>query len=629
MVMVAPAVRGQTPPAALTTEDAGAWLDGLVAHAIRSGDVAGAVVVVVKDGKPIVSKGYGYADVAAKKPVDPAATLFRPGSVTKLLTWTAVMQLVEQGKVGLDRDINAYLDFKIPPRDGKPVTLRNLMTHTGGFEEARKGTILTDEKQLVPIGEALKRFVPRRIFAPGEVPAYSNYGAALAGYIVERVSGMPYDAYLEKHILRPLGMDHSTTRQPLPEALRGDMSNGYRLASEAPMPFELISTPPAGSLSASGADMARFMIAHLRDGQPGDAQILQPATLRQMHDFEQASIPGLNPSALGFYRHDRNGQKVLTHAGDLLYFHSALFLVPGKNVGLFVSANSTGRYSFTETFREAVFRGFMDRYFPPPTAMNAAKALPSARQHSVEVAGTYLVTRRSESSFMRVISLLYPMVVTAGKDGELVLPLLTGDNGAPKRFREVEPYLWQEMDGQDRIGALMKGGKVLQLGIEPLSAVFVYQRATPWQALVGNRMLHAFCFIVLMATALLWPVAALVRRRCGKAQSLASGARLWYRLSRSAALLWLIFLGGFVSILLIRFEDQGAQVDGWQHLFQLLGALALFGVIPGAANAYHAWRGVEGRGLWRRVNSLVILAALLLECVLVLGTGILNPSISF
>src|SRR5947199_115037 len=203
---------------ALTKEDVEAWLDGFTPYALQRGDVAGAVVVVVKDGQVLLAKGYGYADVVARKPVDPERTLFRAGSVSKLFTWTAVMQLVEQGKLDLDADINTYLDFKIPSRNGKPVTLRNLMTHTPGFDETIRALILNDTHYLKPLGEALRRWVPPRVTAAGSTPAYSNYGAALAGYIVEHVSrgyggtdalnAISYDPAAQLNVARYLREQH-------------------------------------------------------------------------------------------------------------------------------------------------------------------------------------------------------------------------------------------------------------------------------------------------------------------------------------------------------------------------------------------------------------------------------------
>ena len=158
----------------LTRADVEAWLDGFMPMSLKTSDIAGAVVVVVKDGAILVQKGYGYSDVEKRTPVDPERTLFRPGSVSKLFTWTAVMQLVEQGKLDLDADINQYLDFKIPARDGKPITLRNIMTHTSGFEEQAKGLIAREQDGVPELGAYLKEWTPDRIFAPGETPAYSN-----------------------------------------------------------------------------------------------------------------------------------------------------------------------------------------------------------------------------------------------------------------------------------------------------------------------------------------------------------------------------------------------------------------------------------------------------------------------
>ncbi len=200
---------------------------------------------VVKDGQTLVERGYGYADRDSGRHVDPESTLCRIGSVSKLFTWTAVMQLVEAGRLDLDRDVNAYLDFAIPSRDGQPITLCNLMTHTPGFEEAIKNLITDDADRLRPLGESLERWTPGRIFPAGEVPAYSDYGVSLAGYIVERVSGESLDDYLDTHVFEPLRMSSTTTRQPLPARFVTDMSSGYDTASGPARPFELVTLAPA------------------------------------------------------------------------------------------------------------------------------------------------------------------------------------------------------------------------------------------------------------------------------------------------------------------------------------------------------------------------------------------------
>jgi CubicO group peptidase (beta-lactamase class C family) len=200
----------------MTASDVEAFLDGLVPMQLQREDIAGAVVVVVKDGKVLVSKGYGFTDVKKRTPVSPDATLFRPGSISKTFTWTAVMQLVEQGKLDLDRDINEYLDFQVPHTFGRPVTLRNLMTHTAGFEEVIKDLAVDRADDLPSLQAFIKAHQPNQIYAPGTIPAYSNYGADLAGYIVQRVSGLPFEQYLQQNIFGPLGMTRATFVQPLP-----------------------------------------------------------------------------------------------------------------------------------------------------------------------------------------------------------------------------------------------------------------------------------------------------------------------------------------------------------------------------------------------------------------------------
>ena len=334
----------------LTAADANSWLDGYLPYALKTSDIAGAVVVIVKDGEMLTERGYGYADVAAKKPVDPKLTLFRPGSVSKLFTWTAVMQLVEQGTIDLDADVNQYLDFKIPPREGKPINMRNLMQHTAGFEEQAKG--VSSENPKAPGFEALlKAWVPQRVFAPGTTPAYSNYGAALAGYIVQRVAGESFDTYIEKHIFEPLDMKYSSFRQPLPPELAPLMSRGYRTSSGQAQPFEIVGPAPAGSLSSPGGDMAHFMIAHLLGGEYHGRRILAAATAEMMHNTPLTMLPPLNRMELGFFETNINDREVIGHLGDTQYFHTSLHLFLRENAGFCVSFNSLGKEGAAEECR--------------------------------------------------------------------------------------------------------------------------------------------------------------------------------------------------------------------------------------------------------------------------------------
>ena len=390
--------RAQTP--SLTPADIESFLDGVMPLQLAREDIAGAVIAVVKDGKILFAKGYGYSDVAKRTPVSPEATLFRPGSISKLFTWTAVMQLVDQGKLDLDSDVNQYLDFKIPDTYPKPITLRNIMTHTSGFEETDKELFLPDVKDLKPLDDYLKTHLPQRIFPPGVTPAYSNYATCVAGYIVQRVSGQPYDDYIESHILKPLGMAHTSFRQPLPDALKPLLSNGYNVASKPAKPFEVVQPWPAGSSSVSANDMTHLMIAHLQDGQFEGVQILRPETARLMHSRQFENNPRLNGMALGFYEETRNGHRIIGHGGDTICFHSDLHLMPDAAMGFFISYNSAGKGEISP--RSAVWNQFLDRYFPytPP----AATMVPNAEDARM-VSGDYIISRRSQTTILSLVEL--------------------------------------------------------------------------------------------------------------------------------------------------------------------------------------------------------------------------------
>ncbi len=442
-----------TPPAGnrthdLTPADLAAFLDGIVPYAIHRGNIAGATIAVVAGGQVIFAKGYGFADVKSRKPVLPDQTLFRPGSVSKLFTWTAVMQQVQAGKLDLDRDINDYLDFRIPEKFG-PITLRDVMTHTPGFEDTFDGSFVDSAARLVPYREYLVEHMPAEIFPPGKVVAYSNYGAMLAGYIVQRISGEPYDEYVERHIFQPLGMDHSTFEQPLPSRLAKDMAKGYVTASdEKPGPFEYVEVAPAGALSSTATDMAHFMIAQLQGGSYDGASILSPATTTLMHTPQSRMAPGMNGFDLGFYQEDRNGLRIIAHAGDTDYFHSDLHLLLDKDVGFFISLNSLGTDGAAEQVRTGLFRAFLDRYYPYSPPVEKTVAHPQA--DAARVAGSYLSSRRIESA-LRLINVLTQFSVTSLPNGEIEVGLLKNLAAVPKRWREVGPLVYREVGGQTHL----------------------------------------------------------------------------------------------------------------------------------------------------------------------------------
>jgi CubicO group peptidase (beta-lactamase class C family) len=562
----------------LTAEDANAWLDGYMPYALHSGDIAGAVVAIVKDGKVLTERGYGFSDLEKRTPVDPKQTLFRPGSVSKLLTWTAVMQLVEQGKINLDADVNQYLDFKIPAFDGKPVTMRNIMQHTAGFEEQAKG-ILSDDPKSPGFEALLKAWVPNRVFAPGSTPSYSNYGASLAGYIVQRLSGESFDAYIEKHIFAPLDMQFSSFRQPLPANLVPLMSKGYPRASTQPKPYEIIGPAPAGSLAAPAEDMAHFMIAHLQGGEYNGQRILSAATAEQMHNSPLTVLPSLNRMELGFFETNINGHEVIAHLGDTDSFHTSLHLYLQQGVGFYVSFNSLGKEGAAGKLRNALFFDFSDRYFPAPPPETRVDAA-TARAHAAALAGNWANSRSSKSTFLAVLDLVGQTHLGVNEKGELVTPPFPGLNGEPRHWIEYEPFLWRDRDSHERLAAKVVDGKAVRFSIDELSPFIVFDRA-PWYQ-DTSWLLPVFIASVaaLLLTAIFWPVNAIVRKRYNASLGLTPASIRAYRLSKIGAVAIVAAIAVWSTVIAMMLSDYNklsAQFDSILYVTQALGIVAFLG----------------------------------------------------
>ncbi len=618
---------------ALTASDLGTFFDGLVPFALERGDVAGGVIAVVKDGKILFAKGYGYANLKTHARPSPARTLFRIGSTSKLFTWTAVMQLVGQGKLDLDVDINRYLDFTIPPRDGKPITLRDLMTMTPGFEDTARDLMPASVAD-VNLGRYLKTHVPARIFPPGKIVAYSNYGAGLAGYIVQRVSGEPFADYVRQHIFAPLGMRHSSFAQPLPPALAPLMAKGYKSASDArPQPFELVDPAPAGAMSTTALDMARFMIAQLQEGRYDDVRILPQALARRMHSPQYTAAPGLNGYDLGFYQENRNGQRIIGHAGDTVVFHSDLHLLLDADVGIFMSFNSAGNKGGAEQIRTAIFRAFLDRYFThaPP----ALPTLPTAGTDAARVTGWYETSRRNESA-LRLLYLLGQTRVTAQADGTLSvsMPMLVDAAGKPLHWRETGPLRYTEVKhGKSHLVFVTdKRGEIRYWATDEFIPVMVFQRVPAATSKGVVVPLVELATLIALVTLLIWLAGWLLRRHYRKPLSLARGQRRTRALSRLGALAivvlvlgWLVFLatmGGHPTLLL-----DGAAV-AWLRVLHVLGVLALLGALAILVHALCVWRAPR-RSRWVRAGEILLALAALYSVWFIVMFGLVSFNVGY
>lgn len=617
----------------LEKPDVDAWLDGLLPAALESAGIAGGVVTVVHDGEILTTRGYGHADTGTTGgdavPVDAETTLFRPGSVSKLFTATAVMQLVESGDLDLDTDVAEYLDFDVPRRFDEPITLRNLLTHTAGFEE-RVGGLIGFGDQPVVLRDALAQDPPEQVYAPGTVPAYSNYGNALAGYVVERVSGVPFEEYVERNIFEPAGMTSSTFVQPLPGDLTDRMSQGYTSSDAAPGQFEIVGTPPAGSLTASAPDMARFMLAQL--GEPGAGTLLEPATLDQMHApaLDESTLGDLAAAprmTLGFFDESRNGHRIIGHGGDTQFFHSHLQLYPEERTGVFISLNSSGTGGYaTVPLREAVLQGFTDRYFPADgAAITPAPGTTvdqdTAREHAALAEGSYVSSRGVQSNFLAALDVLSPTQLTARADGRL---LITPGPGAvtPALYEEVEPWVWREVDGQRTLAMRVADGQVEAIVYE---GAFTLLPGAPERAPGVVLPVLGVAALILLVAAVAWPVGA-IRRRV-RQESLPRGTgRVTRILTKIAAIATVLALVGWAITVQTVMSLQEAPEASLRQL-QVVQALGALGIVPAVLQVVGAVRHRHG---WRRVlGTVLVVLALAAAAWYAVDLRLLAPSVSY
>ena len=507
-----------TVPVELSPETIAALVDEIVPTQLNAEGIPGATVAVVLGGEPVLATGYGVADVEEGRPVD-ADTIFRIGSIGKLVTFTAVMQLVEQGRLDLDADIATYLDFELPDRlqhhpfrgDPGPITLAHLLTHTAGFEDARGGGYSLDAGSVPSLAEVMRERMPARIFRPGEAVAYSNYGAALAGYIVERVAARPFAEYVAEHVFAPLGMERSTFAQPLPPDLAPHLARASRVIDGELQRdrFVYVAMTPAGSTSATASDMASFMLAHLGDG----SGILAPETLGMMQERQFGHHPRLDGMAFGFVERTVNGQRVLVHGGDIFSYQSGLFLLPEHDLGLFVSYSGGG---YGEPLN--LFHRLLDTFFPEATTATRQESA-GAAERSRALIGEYHANRRSYSSDESLLGLMEAMRVGVTDDGYLEVSVL----GESTRFAEIEPGVFAALrDGHSVFPYGALNTVVFADGDRGRTMLFTdgkvsYEEA-PWYRTTGVTLLAIggtalLCLLTLLGWSLSSALRAIRRRR--------------------------------------------------------------------------------------------------------------------
>ncbi|MFC3713258.1 serine hydrolase domain-containing protein [Sphingoaurantiacus capsulatus] len=545
-----PAAAPTTAPAQVSVappqDDIAGFVDGYIRAAVDQQGLPSASIVLVRDGRIILSKAYGYADLEKRLAASTDATLYRQASISKLFTWLLVMQLVEQGKLDLDRDVNTYLDFRIPPAFGKPITLRDLMTHTPGFDERLRGVF--DPGVPKPIRQTMSGNIPSREYAPGTTMAYSNYGAALGGYIAERAAGVPFEQLVEDRIFRPLRMTRSTFRQPVPASLGGAVAKGYLPGSREALDFEWVATTSAGGMSATPADMGRFLAMLAGGGALNDVRIVSPQSIATMMRLQRPVAAGASGGyGLGFMVGEHKGVRHAGHGGNLAGTATYIGVLPDHGIGWYVAFNGQGANgNAANRVRGELGRLMADRFARQQVPL---RPIPAAQSTAKDAAGIYLSARRIHHGFLKLADALGYVEVTPEKDGALTVSTAKRSDGSLRRWVPIARDRFAEEETGSPL-VLVRGadGRVTRIGGEMLSPVAVLERAPNWVGSASIILGAAMGVMVLAALSVPagWLLRSGYRRpqlpRYGLSRRTLPLARLGVWIVVGVAVAWIVYL---------------------------------------------------------------------------------------
>ncbi|HBM75613.1 MAG TPA: hypothetical protein DD429_08680, partial [Clostridiaceae bacterium] len=416
--------------------------------------VPGAAIAIVKDGEIVFARGYGYADIENKIPVDPKNTIFRVASVSKIFTIAGVMKLEEQGLIDINQDVNNYLkNFKVKNNHEEPIRIKYLLTHTDGFETRDLGTFVQNAADLPSLENILKNDLNCPVQVPGSKITYGGYGTALAGYLISQVKGMPFEEYMNDSIFQPLNMESSTFNQVLPKNLKENMATVYNYEKSTekfvPAPFLYVSTPPTGALSTSPYDMGKFLIALLNGGRCSENRILQEKTVEKMLIKQYSPNPSLPGVTYGFMESLYNGQRGLIRDGSGVGIRSQIYLLPEHDLGYFYVQNTRGD-EMVEEFNEA----FMNQFFPlKEEKLNDPIDFNDLKRYE----GIYRPSQTAKHTLVKMEALaMGDLKIKADKNKGLSATVLGETEiygGFPRvsKWEEIEPLLFRRVDKEKYI----------------------------------------------------------------------------------------------------------------------------------------------------------------------------------
>ncbi|MDP6810355.1 MAG: serine hydrolase domain-containing protein [Pseudomonadales bacterium] len=575
-----------------------AFIDGAVKPVMRKSYSPSGVVMVMKDGEVILNKGYGYQDLEAQIPVDPYNSLFRPGSISKLFTWIAVLQQEEQGKVDLDTDVNEYLtQFQVEDSwPGQPVTLRHILTHTGGFEDGALGYLIIDDPgRIIPLAEALERYQPRRVNPPGAHTSYSNWGTALAGLIVANVSGTEFNQYVQQHIFDVLGMEKASFEEPLPPELDALMVKHYGLQDGlyVEKPYEIIANfGPAGALAASTGAMEKFARALLNGGEYNGGRILRAATVERFLAREFSHDARTRGMGLGAIHYPYNGIDVVGHDGGTTTFVSHFGLAREHDLMFYASFSGPGAASI---IYEHLVWPFYDEFFNSERAELTPPA--DFTERGGKYVGTYHTWRGSFSKVESLLRMAMGREVTMTPDGTLMI--------AGREFVEEDVNLFRERDGETRYAFQEDAQGNVTGMIQDGFAVMQFYKAPAYAGARFAGPLLALSFIVFAGVFLRWGY----QRK--QVQSLPQPERRAFNASIYVAAANWVFLIVMGLALMLNADTLMYEIPGLLKFSLVFPMLAVIAALYHLFQSYQVWSGGLCGSVWTRARySVITLCAL-------------------
>jgi CubicO group peptidase (beta-lactamase class C family) len=573
----------------MTPEAVEFFLDEFTAEYMPYLEVPGLAFVMVKDGEVFFSKGYGYADVENQVPFDPQQTIVRAGSNVKTVTALALVQLAEQGKIDLDADVNQYLShFQIPDTFDAPITARQLLHYTARLDNRFIGIRVESRDQILPLSEYFGQRRPERVRPSGEIRAYNDHEIALAGLLVEEVSGMPYDQYVQEQIFKPLGMDSSSIY--LPEKDAGRVAIGYGSNGAYPLNYYYLNDAAGSGFNATPSDLARYMLMHLGNGKLDGVQVINESVVAELHTTRFTHHPKLPGIAYAFDEAFWGGKRILAKGGGAPGFTNRMILLPDQGVGVYFVYNRDSSVRLTGKLEQA----FLERFYPASQPSIGDEVPATDPQEMARYTGYYInLNDYSASTIEKVQALMEQEQAMLDEQGRLNV-----FGGTPLRM-DRNLFQWPESGnyvvfGEDEAG-----------NVDYLFASRTAYARMPWIETFPVQMGLLGFALVLFITALLgWFVSALKRQ--GKS----------YALSGSVSLIYVGFLVGMGLLLAPVFA--GADPP-WALSFApttallVLLALPLLGVAVTLLLAWQvvrSWREKRAVQFVRIHNTLILVASL-------------------